>query len=318
MKINKSIIFSISLIFLALFIILSTLSRNNTLHSLGVPSFETIRDKLVSLKFNINKNENNQPLTEASSQETVTSVETNNGNNTDNSLSPNEHSDKKIHVLASGEDLKYQGHVLYSIIKNWQNVDKNVNEDFSMIISIDKNGRITSYDILKSSKDKTFQKQAIDTVLISVPFQPFESKESEFVSYMLMFRGNSVRIGHYELSSELPYKVNYKKVYNSPYSFEETKLLSTVGSAPVKFADKLQDNMPILRNWVPPLDSPSEVNVGFDLSPNGEVVNAHVINSKGSEKAAEAALNALKNAKFNSPDEYISDIKYWFKVNNNQ
>ena len=210
------------------------------------------------------------------------------------------------------KDFKYQNHVLYSIKRNWYSVSKDTGADFSMLIKVGKNGTILSYGILQESRNKDFQQKAIKAVLESVPYQKFEN--AQYVTYQVIFRGNDVRLGFYKTDVELPYIVNYKKLLKKPYSMEETKVERTVGSAPGKLAYKMPESMQILRNWTPPLDAVSKVNLEFDITKDGNPVNIKVLSSSGSEQALNEAKKALIKTKFKGVSEYMGGIKFWFEV----
>lgn len=225
-----------------------------------------------------------------------------------NTKSANNDSVYKLQV----KDFKYQNHVLYSIKRNWYSVSKDTGADFSMLIKVGKNGTILSYGILQESQNKDFQQKAIKAVLESVPYQKFENAQD--VTYQVIFRGNDVRIGFYNTGAELPYIVNYKKLLKTPYRMEETKVERTVGSAPGKLAYKMPDSMQILRNWTPPLDAQSKVNLEFDITKDGNPVNIKVVSSSGSDMALYEAKKALIKTKFKDVSEYMGGVKFWFEV----
>ena len=210
------------------------------------------------------------------------------------------------------KDFKYQNHVLYSIKRNWYSVSKDADADFSMLIKVGKNGTILTYGILQESKNKDFQQKAIKAVLESVPYQKFENAQD--VVYQVIFRGNDVRLGFYKTDVELPFIVNYKKLLKKPYSMEDTKVERSVGSAPGKLAYKMPDSMQILRNWTPPLDAESKVNLEFDITQDGKPVNIKVISSSGSVQALNEAKKALIRTKFKDVSEYMRGVKFWFEV----
>lgn len=210
------------------------------------------------------------------------------------------------------KDFKYQNHVLYSIKRNWYSVPKDTDADFSMLIKVGKNGTILTYGILHESKNKDFQQKAIKAVLESVPYQKFENAQD--VVYQVIFRGNDVRLGFYKTDVELPYIVNYKKLLKKPHSMGDTKVERTVGSAPGKLAYKMPDSMQILRNWTPPLDAESKVNLEFDITQGGKPVNIKVISSSGSAQALNEAKKALIRTTFKDVSEYMRGVKFWFEV----
>lgn len=228
----------------------------------------------------------------------------------------NTQSRNTVYQIKDEKDFKYQNHVLYSILKKWYLIKKDTNADFAMLIRIDKDGKIISYGILRESSNKDFQSKAIKTVIESVPYKKFTLINGNYITYQIVFRGNDVRIGTYKTSYELPYKVNYKKISKEPYDFEDTKVCRTVGSAPGKLAYKMPDSMPILRNWAPPLDVNSKVNLEFDISKEGKAINIKTVSSTASKQALQAAYNALNLAQFEGVSEPMQGIKFWFEVVN--
>ena len=305
---NNSNLISIICLVSALIIIGYILSTKNFFSFIKLPELQISKSKLQRPKIiqMINRTDKNVKIkTESTKSSTDTSKEI----SSKNIIKKN-----KVYQLKSEKDFKYQGHIIYSILKNWSQVSKNVNADLFMIIRVSKDGNIDSYEILKQSNDKNFQDLAIKSVLESVPYQKFKSSDTDYITYQVVFRGNDVRIGAYKTDLELPYQVKYKKIAKKPFDFNQTMLKSTVASAPGKYAYKVPNDMPILRNWTPPLDSPSEVNVIFDITKDGIIINEKVISSSGSQQAVQEALKALKSVKFSDVSEYIPGVQYRFEV----
>ena len=87
-----------------------------------------------------------------------------------------------------------------------------------------------------------------------------------------------------------------------------------MSSYPAKYAHTINISMQIQRNWNPPLDSDSRVQIRYDIDQHGNIVNERVISSSGSQEAVDAAIKALKSAKATNAKEYMSDLSYWFYV----
>ena len=210
---------------------------------------------------------------------------------------------------------KYTNYIEYCIRKNWRKVSKDVNEDFSMNFNLGKDGKIISYGILTPAKSKDFQEKAIKTVIESTPFEPIPDEfGKDVIGYQIHIRGNDMNLASYATAPDLPNIINYKFIKKKPLKIDDAKDVRTMSSYPAKYAHTINISMQIQRNWNPPLDSDSRVQIRYDIDQHGNIVNERVISSSGSQEAVDAAIKALKSAKATNAKEYMPDLGYWFYV----
>jgi len=209
---------------------------------------------------------------------------------------------------------KYTNYIEYCIRKNWRKVQKDVNEDFSMDFNVGKDGKIISYGILIPSKSKDFQEKAIKAVIESTPLEPIPDElGKDIIGYQIHFRGNDMNLASYSKVSNLTNVINYKFIKKKPVKIADAKDVRTMSSYPSKYRN-VNIALQVQRNWNPPLDEDSRVQVKYDINQQGEVTNIRVIAASGSQQAQDAAINALKNVKAANVSEYMSDLGYWFYV----
>lgn len=222
---------------------------------------------------------------------------------------------KAIPLTSSRAFSKYTNYIEYCVRRNWRKVEKDVNNDFIMNFNLGKDGKIISYGVLRSSGNQDFDNKAIKAVLDSVPFEPFlPEMEKDIIGYQIHFRGNDMNLASYATPPQLPNLVNYKFIGKNPIKIEEAKDVRTMSSFPANFS-RINVALLVQRNWNPPLKEDSSVHIRYELNEKGNVVNAQVVSSSGSQEAVEAALNAIWSIKgVKVPVRHVTGLNYWFYV----
>ena len=210
---------------------------------------------------------------------------------------------------------KYTNYIEYCVRRNWRKVQKNIDNDFSMNFNLGKDGKIISYGVLRSSGNQDFDNKAIKAVLDSVPFEPFlPEMNKDVIGYQIHFRGNDMNLASYATPPQLPNLVNYKFIGKNPIKIEDAKDVRTMSSFPSNFS-RINVALLVQRNWNPPLKEDSSVHIRYELNEKGNVINAQVISSSGSQEAVQAALNAIESIKgVKVPVRHVTGLNYWFYV----
>lgn len=210
---------------------------------------------------------------------------------------------------------KYTNYIEYCVRRNWRKVEKDVNNDFIMNFNLGKDGKIISYGVLRSSGNQDFDNKAIKAVLDSVPFEPFlPEMGKDIIGYQIHFRGNDMNLASYATPPQLPNLVNYKFIGKNPIKIEDAKDVRTMSSFPANFS-RINVALLVQRNWNPPLKEDSSVHIRYELNEKGNVINAQVVSSSGSQKAVQAALDAIWSIKgVKVPVRHVTGLNYWFYV----
>lgn len=222
---------------------------------------------------------------------------------------------KAVPLTPSRAFSKYTNYIEYCVRRNWRKVEKDVNNDFIMNFNLGKDGKIISYGVLRSSGNQDFDNKAIKAVLDSVPFEPFlPEMEKDIIGYQIHFRGNDMNLASYATPPQLPNLVNYKFIGKNPIKIDDAKDVRTMSSFPANFS-RINVALLVQRNWNPPLKEDSSVHIRYELNEKGNVVNAQVVSSSGSQEAVEAALNAIWSIKgVKVPVRHVTGLNYWFYV----
>ena len=237
--------------------------------------------------------------------------------------------------ILTGDELKiskirsaYVDYMEYCVRSNWKNPTGNNNYSFGLTFNIDKDGRITAYDILHSSESSAFDKAAIQCLINSAPFKPIPTElKMDGLNVQIYFNGVDVQVGATSQVSpnyRLTYDVDQNNTTCKTIEISQAKRLRTMSSylnsAPPNMHRELARQ--IQQNWNPPLNVNSSVCLRFRVLRTGTVQNIQFETKSYNDAADIAAYNAIKNLKLSpfpltSTNMYV-DVKYWFYVESNK
>ena len=217
----------------------------------------------------------------------------------------------------------YLNYIEYCLRQNWKNpVSNNYQAGFK--VNIDKNGRMTSYDILNKSKSTEFENAALQTIGKTAPFKPMPVElKMNGCNVDIIFSGQDIQATNITTSKHLKNKVSQNNKICRTVEIEESKQLAIQSEYPqfVSGAVHTEISRQIMQNWKPYLKNNNIVAVSFKISSNGTMQNIKVeVNQTQNADAADAAINAIKSIKLsNVPDSSVgATIVYYFGVGENQ
>lgn len=213
----------------------------------------------------------------------------------------------------NSEDSNIYNKYLYRIMMhNWKNPldDEDVHAEIKAIIN--RQGKITSYQLTKSSNSPVYDRAAINSLLKTSPFQPFLDNmlgnERLFTFY---FNGSRAGANGFTYRNSqitpLEISINQSAVKTKHPRIQDIKNARIGCSTGYCYCN-------VWEKWKPSLTEPSTLSI--DLTINKD----HSITIKNVEKinddfATERAVEAVKSAKCeNYPDKYPLDITYTFVV----
>ncbi len=177
----------------------------------------------------------------------------------------------------------YMKRVKEKIKSNWDLVCKqkyNDSKQAIVIFTLNKNGQLLSYYIVKSSGDSTYDEKAILSIKSSAPFESFPINcDEDTIDIQFDFTYN-----FYHCDSDNDSYQDNSDQYN-------------------KYLKKINDK--IAKNWDPP-SYVSEKNaiVLFKLGRNGELLSYKIVKTSGTKSFDEHAIIAIK---LSSPFEEFPD-----------
>ena len=217
------------------------------------------------------------------------------------------------------EYLKYQyiNYIKYSILANWSNPTRIVDDMVIFKCSIDNNGYITGYDVTKPAKNTEFFRSA-ESALVSVsPLLPSPNVKS----FNVIFSGYSVDV--YNINN--PYE-------NLTYSVPDTDspvptvAVNDAKSVNVHFGISYKNGSPnhnisndahknIIANWLPPLDTDSDVIIQYVIGKDGRAKDISFAKKSYNNDADTAAYAAIKSIRIDNQDntEYNSTCGFTVK-----
>lgn len=222
----------------------------------------------------------------------------------------------------------YVNYMAYSVRSNWKNPTGNNNYSLGLTFNIDKDGRITAYDILHSSESAAFDKAAIQCLLYTAPFKPIPAElQMDGLNAQIYFNGVEVQVGgisKLKPTYRLTYDVDQTNKTCKTIEINQAKRLRTQSMLPTSAPTDLHWEMgrQIQHSWNPPLNANSSVCLKFRVLRTGAVQNIQFEIKSYNDAADMAAYNSIKNLKLSqfpltSKNMYI-DVKYWFYVENNK
>lgn len=222
----------------------------------------------------------------------------------------------------------YVNYMAYSVRSNWKNPTGNNNYSLGLTFNIDKDGRITAYDILHSSESVAFDKAAIQCLLYTAPFKPIPAElQMDGLNAQIYFNGVEVQVGgisKLKPTYRLTYDVDQTNKTCKTIEINQAKRLRTQSMLPTSAPTDLHWELgrQIQHSWNPPLNANSSVCLKFRVLRTGAVQNIQFEKKSYNDTADMAAYNSIKNLKLSqfpltSKNMYI-DVKYWFYVENNK
>ena len=237
--------------------------------------------------------------------------------------------------ILTGDELKlskirssYVNYMEYCVRSNWKNPTGNNNYSLGLTFNIDKNGRITAYDVLRSSESAAFDKAAIQCLLNTAPFKPIPTElQMDGLNAQIYFNGVEVQVGatsKLKPTYRLTYDVDQTNKTCKTIEINQAKSLRTQSMYPSSAPQNLHWELgrQVQHNWNPPLNVNSSVCLKFRVLRTGKVQNIQFVTRSYNDAADMAAYNAIKNLKLSpfplsSKSMYV-DVKYWFYVENNK
>ena len=217
----------------------------------------------------------------------------------------------------------YLNYISYSLRLNWKNPEKSNTYNAIFNINIDKNGRLTSYDVAESSKSENYEKAALQTLLKTGPFKPIPTgaKLNGF-NTQVYFNGQGVWVSDILVSKHLKNKVSLNNKVCRTVEVNEAKQIGIQSAYPqfVSNAVHSEISKQVQQNWEPPLKTNSAVAVSFKVGADGTMQFVRATDNKTQNAAAaDAAIEAIKNVKLSKvPDSTIgAGIEYYFIVGDN-
>lgn len=218
---------------------------------------------------------------------------------------------------------KYTKYVEYCIRLSMRNANITGRHKFSMQFNVEKDGKISAYDILNTSDSQEYDKRVIQAVVNTAPFKPFPvGLNKPAIGYQVHFNGGDISIGSYANPQRLTYSVNQQNKSCKTVNIDEAKSVRTMSQIPSYISHQIHHSMAqqVQGNWYPPLNENSAVGITFRINKNGSVDNIRVFKSSYNNAADNAALYAIKSLKLpvwtSSNNEATADVKYWFYVEN--
>lgn len=219
----------------------------------------------------------------------------------------------------------YNDYMEYCVRSNWKNPTQNNEYSAAFTFNIDKDGRLTAYDVLRSSKSSEYDKAAIECLLDSTPFKPIPKElQMNGLNAQIYFNGVEVQVNAFSKPKPLTYNVDQSDKVCKTIEIEQTKRTRTQSmyptSAPQDLSWKISKQ--VQQAWNPPLNKNSSVCLSFRVYRNGFVNNIEFVTKSYNQEADMAAYNAIKGLKLPpfslESKKLFVDVKYWFYVEDNK
>ncbi len=217
----------------------------------------------------------------------------------------------------------YLNYLEYCLRLNWKNSSDN-NNQAAFSVNIDKNGKITGYDVIKTEGSKEFESAALQTLLKTAPFKPLPQEfKMNGINLQVYFIGKDIQANNITSIKHLKNKVSQANKSCRTVEIEEAKQLGIQSEYPqfVSNAVHTEISRQIQQNWEPYLKADSAVAVSFKIASNGNMQFIKVdANQTQNADAADAAVEAVKSIKLSKvPESCIgATIVYYFVVAPNQ
>lgn len=239
-------------------------------------------------------------------------------------LFPNLRSEVEISQPSAVENdvlSKYTKYIEYCIRLALQNNNITGVHKFAMQFNVERDGSISTYDILYSSDSEEYDKLVMQSVIEMAPFKPFPPEiDKSTITYQVHFNGGDIDISTYAIPQVLSYAAEQKNEECKTVNIEDAKNVRTINLIPysVPFKTGKEINDQIKQNWYPPMQENSAVGISFTLLPDGRITNVKLFKSSNFDAADDAAINAIKNLRISpwqSRDKrQYANIKYGFHV----
>ena len=222
----------------------------------------------------------------------------------------------------------YVNYIEYCVRSTWKNPTGNNNYSLGLTFNIDKDGRITAYDVLRSSESAAFDKAAIQCILNTAPFKPIPTElQMDGLNVQIYFNGVEVQIGAISKLNptyRLTYDVDQTNKTCKTVEISQAKCLRTMSSYQASAPPNLHWELgrQVQHNWNPPLNVNSSVCLKFRVLRTGAVQNIQFVTKSYNDAADMAAYNTIKNLKLSpfpltSKNMYV-DVQYRFYVESNK
>jgi len=193
---------------------------------------------------------------------------------------------------------KYHNYINNVIMSNWTNPADNEDLHAEVWVIIDRNGKITSYELHKSSDNIPYDRQAVDTILKTSPFQPFYGNmQGDERLFRFYFNGSRAgTLGYTYRNTKLtPLEMSI----NQSDMQTKTPRVEDVKRARIKHGLGYFDcATQIYDKWRPNITKESNVYIDFRVNADGSTT-INTIDNNQDREALENGLNAINSAKCN-------------------
>ena len=213
----------------------------------------------------------------------------------------------------NSDDSRIYNNYMYRIMmNNWKNPidDEDVHAEIKAIIN--RSGKLTSYQLTKSSNYPEYDKAAINALLHTSPFQPFlENMLGNERLFTFYFNGSRAGANGYTYRNgkraplEISINQSSKRTTHPPIQDIKSARIDCNGS--YCFCN-------VWDKWRPSLTETSKISIDVTINKDlsTTIKNVEKINDM---YATERALEAIKSVKCeNYPEQYPRDMRYTFFV----
>lgn len=225
----------------------------------------------------------------------------------------NRQNDNEIDFNDNSDDSRIYNNYMYRIMMhNWKNPidDENVHAEIRAIIN--RNGKLKSYQLTKSSNYPEYDKAAINALLDTSPFQPFlENMRGNERLFTFYFNGSRAGANGftYRTGTRAPLEISINQAF---------KRTTHPHIQDIKYA-RIDCNgsycyCNVWDKWRPSLTDASKISIDVTINKDlsTTIKNVEKINDT---YATERAVEAVKSVKCeNYPEQYPRDMKYTFYV----
>lgn len=213
----------------------------------------------------------------------------------------------------TGNNSTYNRYLYRIMMQNWKNPldDEDVHAEIQAIIN--RNGKLTSYQLTKSSNNLEYDRAAINTLLNTSPFQPFlegmGNNERLFTFYFNGSRAGANGFDRGQRITPLEIKVDQSSKRTTHPRIQDIKSARIDCNGSYCYCN-------VWDKWRPSLTETSKISIDFTINKDRSVTikNVEKINDA---LATEKAVEAVKSVKCeNYPEQYPRDMKYTFFVEN--
>lgn len=212
----------------------------------------------------------------------------------------------------------YTTYIKYCLMLSMRRAQIFERHKFIMEFRVERDGRISGYNVIKLSDSIEYDRKVLQTVLNTGPFHPLpEEIHRDFTSYRLSIDGANLNLE--EGSPEMKHKVEQNGPSQTVPISKAKRLSVTCSESNTKpYLLTMLVNIQIQANWFPPLRYNSTVGVSFIIDEAKNVADIKITSGKD-KKAIASALYAIRSIKqlhsSSAPHSNAKVVECWFGVN---